>query len=182
MRIVAGTHRSRKIETLAGEMTRPTADRIKEAVFSRVGPYFYGGKMLDCYAGSGSIGFEALSRGMDAVDAFEISKEACQIIKKNCTNFKMNDRYTLHETSIFSGIDSLNETYDFIYLDPPYAKQQNEMLIQKISDLNLLSEEGCLVVESLKDDHFSEKIGCFECVKTANYGITKISYYERERK
>lgn len=182
MRIVAGTHRSRKIETLEGEQTRPTADRIKEAVFSRVGPYFYGGKMLDCYAGSGSIGFEALSRGMDHVDGFEISREACQIIKKNLSNFKMSHQYTLHETSVINGIDSLKDSYDLIYLDPPYLKQQNEWLIKKISDLNLLSEEGCLVVESLKEDCLSETIGDFICVKTANYGITKISYYEREMK
>ncbi|MFR2885531.1 MAG: RsmD family RNA methyltransferase [Merdibacter sp.] len=64
MRIVAGEFRSRTIDAVAGSATRPTADKIKEAVFSRIGPYFEGGRMLDAYAGSGNISFEALSRGM----------------------------------------------------------------------------------------------------------------------
>lgn len=179
MRIVAGKFRSMKVETIEGDNTRPTADRIKEAIFSSIGPYFYGGRMLDCYAGSGNIGFEALSRGMDEVDAFEINDKACKCILSNVNRFKVNDQYHLHKGDVMSHINELNHSYDLIYIDPPYAKQQNEKLLQMISDKKLLSEEGRLIVESLKEDVLSETIGDLKRYKIACYGITKISYYER---
>ena len=179
MRIVAGKFRSLKLESVDGMNTRPTADRIKEAVFSSIGPYFYGGKMLDCYAGSGNIGLEALSRGIDEVDGFEIDEKACACIKKNIQKLKVEKQYHLHKKDILSHIQELKGPYDLIYIDPPYAKQQNEKLMEMISKHQLLSDEGILVVESLKEDLFKEQIGDLKLYKIANYGITKISYYER---
>lgn len=178
MRIIAGKYRSLKIETLEGNVTRPTADRIKEALFSSIGPYFYGGRMLDCYAGSGAIGFEALSRGMEEVDAFEVDFKAYRCILNNVKRFKM-DNYHLVQKDVLEGIVECKGNYDLIYIDPPYAKQRNEELIQKISDLNLLNEDGLVIVESDKNDVLNERIGQFVCVKKKNYGITKISFYER---
>lgn len=179
MRIVAGKYRSIKLDTIEGTQTRPTADRIKEAVFSSIGPYFYGGRMLDCYAGSGNIGLEALSRGMDEVDAFEISDKACTCIMNNVKKLKVMDQYRLHRCDVFVHIHDLKGCYDLIYIDPPYAKQKNEQLLEKISNQELLSEDGILIVESLKEDEFKEEIGNLKCYKTAFYGITKISYYKR---
>ena len=89
MRVVAGKFRSRKIEAVEGMSTRPTADKIKEAIFSRVGPYFQGGNMLDGYGGSGNMGIEAISRGMEHVDCFEIHPKAIATIKKNLKNFNI---------------------------------------------------------------------------------------------
>ena len=179
MRIIAGKLRSLKIETIEGEKTRPTADRVKEAVFSSIGPYFYGGKMLDCYAGSGNIGFEALSRGIDEVDGFEIDSKACACIKANVKRFKLENQYHLHQKDVMAHLDELKGEYDLIYLDPPYAKQQNEKLMTMIAKRKLLSEEGILIVESRKEDEFKEEIADLRCYKKAYYGITKISYYER---
>lgn len=179
MRIVAGKFRSMKVETIEGTNTRPTADRIKEAIFSSIGPYFYGGRMLDCYAGSGNIGFEALSRGMDEVDAFEIHDKACACIMSNVKKFHVNDQYHLHRGDVFTHLSELKGTYDLIYLDPPYAKQKNEKLLEMIAEQGLLSEDGVLIVESLKEDCFREEIMNLKQYKSVCYGITKISYYER---
>ncbi|MGN1344277.1 MAG: 16S rRNA (guanine(966)-N(2))-methyltransferase RsmD [Traorella sp.] len=179
MRIIAGKYRSLKLESVEGMNTRPTADRIKEAIFSSIGPYFYGGKMLDCYAGSGNVSLEALSRGMDYVDAFEIDSKACLCIQKNVAKMKVDKQYHLHKKDVLMHLDELKGSYDLIYIDPPYAKQQNEKLMNIISDLKLLSEEGILIVESRKEDVFAEQIGQLKCYKMAYYGITKISYYER---
>lgn len=181
MRIVAGKFRSLKVETVEGMNTRPTADRIKEAVFSSIGPYFYGGNMLDCYGGSGNVGFEALSRGMDHVDSFEIDKKAITCIQKNIRKLKVEKNYDLHQQDVWTGIESLQRQYDLIYVDPPYAKQKNKELIEKIAQLNLLSEDGILIVESAKEDRLDQQIGPYVCIKEKTYGITRISYYERKQ-
>lgn len=181
MRIVAGKLRSLKIEALEGETTRPTADRIKEAVFSSIGPYFYGGRMLDCYAGSGNIGFEALSRGMDEADGFEIDPKALACIKNNVKRLKLEKQYHLHKGDVMKQLDQLHGSYDLIYLDPPYAKQQNEQLMRLIAERQLLNKDGILIVESRREDEFKEEIADLRCYKTACYGITKISYYERKQ-
>lgn len=179
MRVVAGTLRSRKIEAVEGNETRPTADRIKEAVFSRIGPYFQGGNCLDCYGGSGNIGIEAISRGMEQVDVCEIMPKAIQTIQKNIRNLNIEKQVKIYEMPIEQVLVHLKKQYDLIYIDPPYADQQNEKLLQQLSDLDLLASDGVIVVESLKQDVFSEKIGKYVLTKTATYGITKISYYEQ---
>ena len=180
MRIIAGKLRSLKIETMEGDKTRPTADRIKEAIFSSIGPYFYGGRMLDCYAGSGNIGFEALSRGMDEADGFEIDPKACACIRSNVKRFKLEEQYHLHQKDVMTHLDELSGEYDLIYLDPPYAKQQNEKLIKMLADRKLLSKDGILIVESRKEDEFKEEIADLRRYRSVCYGITKISYYERK--
>lgn len=180
MRIVAGKYRSLKIEAVEGMTTRPTSDRIKEAVFSSIGPYFYGGRMLDCYGGSGNISLEAISRGIEEVDCFEIEAKAILCIQKNIKKMKEPLRLNLHKQDVMKGIYELNPAYDLIYIDPPYAHQQNEELLKVIDEKNLLSEEGVIVVESRKEDEFKEEIGQLVCFKKAVYGITKISYYERK--
>lgn len=180
MRIVAGKLRSLTIETIEGNTTRPTADRIKEAIFSSIGPYFYGGRMLDCYAGSGNIGFEAISRGIDEVDAFEIDLKAIKCIQNNVKRFKIEKQYNLHKMDVVENVHLLKQKYDLIYLDPPYALQKNHELIQKISDCDLLNDEGILIVESSKEDQLEERIGNYVCVKEKKYGITKIQFYERD--
>ena len=83
MRIVAGNFRSRRIEAPRSDQTRPTLDKVREAVFNRIGPYFEGGVMLDLFAGSGAVGLEALSRGMERVVFVDRSMEAVDVIRRN---------------------------------------------------------------------------------------------------
>lgn len=181
MRVVAGKFRSRKIEAVEGMSTRPTADKVKEAIFSRIGPYFQGGIMLDGYGGSGNMGIEAISRGMSHVDCFEIHPKAIAAIKKNLKNLDIEKQYTIYRCPIEKNLNLCQQAYDFIYLDPPYDYQQNEKLLTEISQRGLLKEEGVLAIESRKEDEFSLEIEDLICVKQAIYGISKISYYERRR-
>ena len=98
MRIVAGEFRSRTIDAVAGSATRPTADKIKEAVFSRIGPYFEGGRMLDAYAGSGNISFEAHSRGKCESWQCDISAKAVATIRSNASKLGVEEIPALGET------------------------------------------------------------------------------------
>ena len=92
MRIIAGEYRSRKIETRSGNETRPTLDKVREAVFSSLGGMFDGGMVLDLYAGSGANGLEALSRGFDYAVFADISKDAINIIRKNIESLRCQEK------------------------------------------------------------------------------------------
>ena len=183
MRVVAGTLRSRKIEAVEGMDTRPTADKVKEAVFSRIGPYFQGGEMLDVYSGSGNIGIEAISRGMDHAWLNDMSSAAVKTIKRNVVNLKIEEQTKISQLpaeELLKACAQAGRQFDLIYLDPPYAKQQNEALINQICALSLMKPDGLIVIESRKEDEFAEQISDMQLEKMACYGITKISYYRRE--
>ena len=102
MRIVAGEFRSRVLTPLKGDQTRPTADKIKEAVFSSIGPYFSGGVMLDAYAGSGNISFEALSRGMAESVLCDISAAAIRTIRSNAALLQVEARCQIYKRDVFA--------------------------------------------------------------------------------
>ena len=182
MRIVAGKHRSRKIEAVPGMNTRPTLDKVKEAVFSSLGTYFDGGWFLDLFSGSGNMALEAISRGMEKAVMVDMSFDAVKTIQKNvetlkeqaaCIVWKMEAKKALRQCSSF------NYQFDCIYLDPPYAKKDVEVLLNKIIEFNLLKEDGVLVYECLKEDA-PILIDALELYKQANYGIVRVNYYRRK--
>lgn len=182
MRIIAGTYRSRVLKSLTGDQTRPTTDKVKEAIYSRIGPYFDGGIMLDLFGGSGSMGLEAISRGIDEVVFCDQSAKAMQIIKANiaalavqqqCVCLKMDYQRALQECI------NQKRSFDIIYLDPPYKKQQIDSILTFIHDHDLVKPKGHVICESLKEDMFEDTYGDIIKVKETTYGITRITYYQR---
>lgn len=181
MRVIAGVHRSRKLQTLEGDATRPTSDKIKGAVFSKIGPYFDGGAVLDLFSGSGSIAIEAISRGMDKAYCIDASPKACKVIRSNVALLKEDEKIHILQKKAQDAIvllQSKDEIFDFIYMDPPYALDAQQEILYQVMDANLLSEDGYLVVESLKEVEF-ELRESYEIVKEASYGITCIRYITR---
>ena len=182
MRIVAGEFRSRTIDAVAGSATRPTADKIKEAVFSRIGPYFEGGRMLDAYAGSGNISFEALSRGMRESWLCDISAKAVATIRSNASKLGVEERCHIHRRDVFAMLDTFAQTdirFDLVYLDPPYRKQKNAELMLALEEKALLEPSAWVIVESLSDDVFDEAYGSLVKVKENTYGTIRITCYRR---
>ncbi len=182
MRIVAGTYRSRVIQSVPGDSTRPTQAKIKEAIFSRIGPYFDGGDMLDLFAGSGNMGFEALSRGITSVTFCDCNYKAVQTIKTNAATLKASAQchiFKMDYEQLLQRLIKEKRTFDLIYLDPPYRKQRIHEILTLIDCNGLLKESGNVVCESLKEDSFSESYGSLYQVKSVDYGITKITYYKR---
>lgn len=181
MRIIAGKYRSLPLEAVKGSNTRPTTDKIKEAVFNSIGPYFDGGRMLDLYAGSGSVGLECISRGMEEVIFVDKSYDAISTIKKNIAFVKVPSQCTVLKMDALMAVKRMaaeGKTFDLVYLDPPYANQQNEKVMNALCELDLLKEDAVVVVESLKEDVFPDEVGYLSKYKEALYGITRISYYE----
>ena len=157
MRIVAGKFRSRLIQAPKGDQTRPTLDKVKEAVFSRIGPYFDGGIMLDLFAGSGSMGLEALSRGIEHVYFVDRSPAAAAVIKANIASLQVEAQCDVWKCDSFAALRRLagmGVQLDLVYLDPPYQKQQLHKIMQQLDALNLIRDHGQVILESLKEDEF----------------------------
>lgn len=182
MRIVAGKHRSRKIEAVEGMKTRPTLDKVKEAVFSSLGGTFYDGWILDLFSGSGNIALEAISRGMEHAVMVDMSFDAIATMKRNvallkeeaaCEVWKMDAKKALRQCG------AKQYQFDFIYLDPPYIQKNIAELMELILEQNLLKDDGILIYEGLKEDENPTHPG-LTLYKEASYGIVKIRYYRKE--
>ncbi|MBQ9327338.1 MAG: 16S rRNA (guanine(966)-N(2))-methyltransferase RsmD [Solobacterium sp.] len=184
MRIIAGTHGSRRYEAPTGMDTRPTLDKVKEAVFSSLGGFFDGGAVLDLYAGSGGIGYEALSRGKDTAVFVDMSRKAVQVIRSNLKTLGLADRAEVLPVKAEKAIRLLHEegkTFDLVYLDPPYKLQENESVMRQLLEYELMEDGAVGVIESLKEEVYPEAIGSWKKTREAVYGITRISYYNWEK-
>ena len=170
MRIVGGEFSSRKIDAPKGLETRPTLDKVREAVFSSLGSSFEGGAFLDLYAGSGANGLEALSRGMDTAVFVDVS-----YVKERTRVLKMKD---------LKALELLKEEglkFSIVYLDPPYSRQHNDLILEKLVEYDLLEDDAYAVIESAKEDSFEQTFGTLKPVRDRIYGITRITYYRNQK-
>jgi 16S rRNA (guanine(966)-N(2))-methyltransferase RsmD len=172
MRIIAGEFGSLKIQAVAGEGTRPTLDKTKEAIFSMIEPIVNDGNVLDLYAGSGALGIEAVSRGLRHAFLVDKSREAYRTIKVNVLTTKHPERFTIIHASANLFLDSNQEKFSLVFLDPPYAKQQIANDINKLNDS--LEPDALIVVESSRDVDLSGISESFELIKEKDYRDTKI--------
>ncbi len=175
MRVITGTAKGKRLETLDGMDIRPTTDRIKEAIFSSIQFDMFDAEVLDLFAGTGQLGIEALSRGASKAVFVDCSKKSLDVVKKNLetTGFKEKS-----ETYNMNGVDFIagnSMKFDFIFLDPPY----NKGIIPEILPLlnNKLKENGLIICEYEKNLELSEKYGDLTLKKTRKYGKIKISMY-----
>lgn len=179
MRIIAGEFSSRKLITREGNETRPTLDKVKEAVFSSLGTYFDTGTVLDLYAGSGAIGLEALSRGMQKAIFVDSSRDAIRVIKENVNALKVNERCRVLNMKAEAALELLQEEdikADLVYLDPPYAKQRMYDILAFLDSSDIIKHGSVIVLESGKEDSFEVNLNRIYKYKEKVYGITRITY------
>jgi 16S rRNA (guanine966-N2)-methyltransferase len=130
LRIIAGEFKGRRLKTPAGRTVRPTGDRVKEAWFSILQQSIPDARVLDLFAGSGALGFEALSRGAVSVDFVENSKASLAAIRDNATTLNVGDRVTIHRSDALRFAERLQSAqYDVAFADPPYASDEAERLV-----------------------------------------------------
>lgn len=184
MRIIAGIYASRRLETLKGQATRPTLDKVKEAVFSALGGMFDGGTMLDLYAGSGAIGLEAVSRGMNQAVLVDQSHAAAEIIRKNIALLgcqKQTRLLAMNDRKALSLLAKEGVQFDLVYLDPPYEKQHNEEVMTYLVEHGMLKNGARVVIEAKKEESYTQAFGPLQYQKEKVYGIMKITYYRFEQ-
>ncbi len=178
VRIVAGDARGRRLEAPEGEGTRPTADRVKQAVFDILGQSFDGGEVLDLYAGSGALALEALSRGMAKAVCVEKDPAAAAIARKNAAALRYEARVEVLELPVERALPRLaSRRFDLVFVDPPYASGPGAALA-------LLGEAGCLaptatvVAEHDKRTETRDRYGALVRTDVRTFGDTAVSFFD----
>lgn len=179
MKIVSGTYGGRPLKTLEGKTTRPTSDKVRGAMFNMIGPYFDGGRVLDLYAGSGGLSIEAVSRGMEQAVLVEKDRRAQGIIASNIQMTQESHKFQLLKMEAHQALGQLQGTFDLVFLDPPYAKEQIVADIETLAERDLLGEEVMVVCETDKAVDLPEEIACLGIWKEKIYGISKVTVYVR---
>ncbi len=179
MRIITGSARGMKLETLEGEATRPTAERTKMAIFNILQFDIEGRKVLDLFGGSGQMALEALSRGASSAFICEANNDAFEIIKKNAQKTKLFDRVRLVCTDYKSALRSLSgrEKFNIIFLDPPYKSDYMKDALKNIVDGDLIENGGFIVCESDISEPFSAD--GMSLYKHSKYGRAYITILEK---
>lgn len=179
MRIIAGSAGSIPLK-VPPSLTRPTTDRVREAVFSVLGGKLNGARVLDLFAGSGALGLEALSRGADEATFVESNGTACTIIGENLRKSRLTGA-SVRRRDVFSFLSPVPPArYDLIFADPPYAQDQATLallttLLTLPSLARSLAPEGIFVLESFADAALPET-PLWKTVREKNYGSTRVSY------
>lgn len=178
MRIIAGSAKGRIIKAPAGMATRPTSDKVREAIFSSIGDIVSGSLVLDLFAGSGALGLEALSRGARKTIFVDFSLKAIKTINSNLANLDFADSAEVKRQKAERFLDGYNnEPFNLIFLDAPYKIGLINLAAIVQSALKLLDKEGLMIVEHDAKVKLSEK---FPVIKSKKYGQTMISYLEKD--
>lgn len=175
MRVISGKVRGLKLDSPQGIETRPTLDRVKEAVFSMLLPYIVDSSVLDLYAGSGALGIEALSRGADNAVFIDNSEAACNCIKSNLSKSKLDVQSIVLKTPAELFLKSTDRKFDIIFLDPPYSKNMYSNALKLIRDYKVLSDNGIILVEWDYEIGFTKDLSDFVVIKEKKYGRVGIS-------
>ena len=179
MRVVSGNYGGRPLKTLDGKTTRPTSDKVRGAIFNMIGPYFEGGRVLDLFAGRGGLSIEAVSRGMESAVLVERDRKAQSIIRENIGMTKEADKFQLLAMEANQALSQLTGTFDVVFLDPPYAREEIIDNIQQLCQRKLLAEVVMVVCETDKAVDLPEEIADLGIWKQKVYGISKVTVYVR---
>lgn len=173
MRVIAGKARHIQLKTIETMDTRPTTDRIKETLFNMLSNNIYEARFLDLFSGSGGIGIEALSRGASEVVLVENNPKAAMCIKENLEKTKLKDDGRVFVCDVLSAIESLdkeNKPFDYIFMDPPYNKELEREVLEKLKGTSLVDEYTTIIVEASLETKFDylEDMG-YKLIKCKKY-------------
>ena len=180
MRVVSGTARGRSLKAVPGKGTRPTTDKVKEALFSMIGPYFEGGQVLDLFAGTGGLGIEALSRGMDHAIFIDMDPKAIDVIKQNLQATQLVKQAEVYRNDAKRAIKALAKrgtSFSLVFLDPPYRMTDADELVMELEEKQLLHPDVTVVMEHDAEGSYADRIGKLSLWKRSSYGETIISVY-----
>ena len=180
MRVIAGSHRGRKLSGPQGTALRPTSDKVREAIFSILGAHVPGGRFLDLYAGTGAVGIEALSRGAAAVTFVESDPTAVQLLQKNLQTCQLlkHAQIQVERTSAFlDQKDCWDGPYDVLFADPPYAALDEIDILIHAWKPGLLSEHAAVMIEQDSRAALPTSIDHATLIRRYQYGDTALYLY-----
>ncbi|HEY9754476.1 MAG TPA: 16S rRNA (guanine(966)-N(2))-methyltransferase RsmD [Oculatellaceae cyanobacterium] len=176
MRITGGQARGRTVTSPAGLTVRPTASKVRQALFNILGARVTGANFLDVFAGSGLIGLEALSRGAQSLVSIEENRKMARAIEQSLEQLQFSGIvYCSDFRQVLSKLQPAS--FDIIFADPPYKTPFGRMVVEKVDTLNLLSAGGVFVLEHLRDYELPANLGGLNAVDTRQYGQTCLTFY-----
>lgn len=176
MRIVGGKLRHRIIQMTNLETTRETQDKVRQAIYNMIGPYFDGGVCLDLFAGSGAMGIEAYSRGIELIYLNDLNSKALDVCKANCKSLGISD-VRFSNLDYLEFINTTNAKFDLIILDPPYKMNDISQILNEVYPL--LNPNGLIVFEMGVESKYPESLKDLELIKDKTYGIKRVVVYRK---
>lgn len=180
MRVIAGTARGIQLKTPEGMQTRPTIDRVKEALFSIIHFDIPGAKVLDLFGGTGQLGIEALSRGASAATFVDQSDAACKLIRENLRRTKFDQKGSVIRGDYLEYLSRCREQYDIVFLDPPYAEVFLENALKRIAEIDILQSGGIIVAERPLGKDLPWELEGFTRSKDYKYGKVLLTLYRKD--
>lgn len=175
MRVITGLARGRRLETLPGDATRPTGEKVKESLFSAIQFDIEGRRVLDLFAGSGQLGIEALSRGASGCVFVDKNTEAVKIIRQNLMHTGLAEKSQVLGTDAISYLTRPGDRFDLVFLDPPYASELLLPVLEKVAPL--VNDGGIIVCETDDTTQLPSALDRFSVAKTYRFGHTLVWLY-----
>ena len=180
MRVITGKARGVNLKTPEGMQTRPTTDRVKEAMFSIIHFEVPGAKVLDLFGGTGQLGIEALSRGAESAVFVDSREDSCKLIRENLARTKFQNQGRVVRADYLEYIRRCREKFDIIILDPPYAEVFLENALKTIVEIDVLQTDGIIVAERPVGKELPFEFVGFTRSKDYKYGKTLVARYRKE--
>ena len=181
MRVIAGSARGTQLKTPEGQLTRPTADRVKEALFSIIQFDLPCAQVLDLFGGTGQLGIEALSRGAKSAVFVDQQEQACRLIKENLRRTKLEASGSVVHADYLQYLKNCKNKFDIILLDPPYAEVFLENSLKMITEIDILQSGGIIVTERPLGKTLDLTFPGFTRSKDYKYGNTLLMLYRKDR-
>lgn len=182
MRVIAGQAKGRRLKAPAGWATRPITDRIKEALFNVLQTQVVGADFLDLYAGSGSVGIEALSRGANGAVFVEADRQAAGVIEANLAGCNLEGEVIRND--VFNALNRLalqNRKFHMIYADPPFNQEVLfEKTLKHLDQTNLLHPDGLVIIRVPRNAELPQGFNRLNLMRRNDYGESSLYYYCRD--
>ena len=180
MRVITGKARGVQLKTPEGMLTRPTADRVKEALFSIIKFDIPGAKVLDLFGGTGQLGIEALSRGAESAVFVDEREDACKIIRENLRRTRLEELGKVLRSDYLQYLRRCKDKFDIILLDPPYAEVFLENALKCITEIDILQSGGIIVTERPLGKELPYVFDGYTRSKDYKYGNTLLTLYRKD--
>ena len=180
MRVISGKARGIVLKTPDGMRTRPTADRVKEAMFSIIQFDLPGAKVLDLFGGTGQLGIEALSRGAKSATFVDFQDVACKLIQENLRRTKLETDAKVIRADYMDFLNRTRDPFDIVFLDPPYAEVFLENALKKLTEIDILQSGGIIVAERPVEKELSWDFPGYSRSKDYKYGKTLLTLYRKD--
>ena len=180
MRVITGKARGIALKTPDGMQTRPTADRVKEALFSIIQFEIPGARVLDLFGGTGQLGIEALSRGAASAVFVDAREEACKLIRENLRRTKLEPFAQVVRNDYLEYLKRCRDTFNIILLDPPYAEVFLENALKTITEIDILQTGGIIIAERPVGKELPWNFDGYTRSRDYKYGKTLLTVYRKD--